>query len=919
MGKIFSVLIQRFKENFILFILVISIGLFSNCNSSKNQSSIIGNVQGLPSDVEGLAVITSENNLSELQAVPIRNGKFAYNEAKLGQSYEIKLEIPGYFVDRSITSMAGGELDIQVKPLQIDEDTFYYRWHENQSVSGLEYSSAINEEVKVEVLGEEQTLVDNATSQKLYDAYGITLSNEELYWSSEHSHRLYDTMLKFPVNNLRRDSIWTLTNEAIHNDIEINNNRIRISNATFSYANPLIVKANGKKGRFFSKRLHHALVRFITNNGENESMVNSIMEARFGVRIIIQDEEYPNITGPTGNEHHSRFQKFNARELLIIINQFEEMPEGMHRIEELRYLLRRANGQKHPLYPAAAAVAWTHAGYIEFMESAFFPGNLEHTQRLVIHEKSHFLWEHRFSDTVKNEWIEIGGWFSTGEEPSEIWYTSKTTEFVSAYSHSENPNEDMAESISYFVINPDGLRSRSPAKYQFIRDYIMGGDFYVSKIRDDVTFTVYNLFPDYVYPGKIETVEITAEGGPEEDKKITVILHLNRQTGSDFEKASRAYARVFSEIDTFEEINFKPVDENGNKIESSYILKSEFELSKHAKNGYWNPVQIEITDGTGNKRYERTNHFGWKLYINNALEDILPPEYVANSIELKLSDIKDCTSETFENIIDKSECLPGEQLSILAATWDVNENIGIATGRNDYPCFTAFVREKDGERIDENTYSLQIHGKYTEYSSTQGNGATGQCTVNLPIADYFPHGSLTVSSISIKDLALNERRTDFNHDADHEDPHTPIDIFFTSRPDETEPILLSAVGDIKIEAVPTNPEQPNGETVVTISYVVFDPPSANNKPGSGYDIMRVFLRDPQGKSHAYTDTEPPNYFTLFFTGDPAEQKNYEMMFTLPIGSAPGLWGITRIVLADKAGNVSEYDFTQLVRFSVSDN
>ena len=58
-----------------------------------------------------------------------------------------------------------------------------------------------------------------------------------------------------------------------------------------------------------------------------------------------------------------------------------------------------------------------------------------------------------------------------------------------------NPNEDMAESISYYIVNPDKLRSRSPAKYEFIQNRVMHGTRYISKIREDLTFEVYNLYP----------------------------------------------------------------------------------------------------------------------------------------------------------------------------------------------------------------------------------------------------------------------------------------------------------------------------------------------------------------------------------------------------------------------------------------
>ena len=97
---------------------------------------------------------------------------------------------------------------------------------------------------------------------------------------------------------------------------------------------------------------------------------------------------------------------------------------------------------------------------------------------------------------IQNEWIKIGGWYDTEEDP-DGWSTTKETEFVTAYSHAINPNEDMAESVAYYVLAPERLESRSPAKYEFIKNYIMNGEIYISQIREDLTFEVYNLYPDY--------------------------------------------------------------------------------------------------------------------------------------------------------------------------------------------------------------------------------------------------------------------------------------------------------------------------------------------------------------------------------------------------------------------------------------
>ena len=196
---------------------------------------------------------------------------------------------------------------------------------------------------------------------------------------------------------------------------------------------------------------------------------------------------------------------------------FEELPEGFHKQDGLKYMVRRINGQDHPKYKTAAAIAWTgNSDYlsdndeinnskmfvIEWMEKAFNNGNIGDLHRLILHEKAHFLWEYTFDDKLKNDWSEIGGWFKDPSSPSG-WSTSNTSEFVSAYAHLKNPNEDMAESIAFYITNPDKLLNVSVKKYEFIRDRVMHGTRYVALIREDLTFTVYNLFPDYTFPEKL--------------------------------------------------------------------------------------------------------------------------------------------------------------------------------------------------------------------------------------------------------------------------------------------------------------------------------------------------------------------------------------------------------------------------------
>ena len=207
--------------------------------------------------------------------------------------------------------------------------------------------------------------------------------------------------------------------------------------------------------------------------------------------------------------------------------------------------------------------------------------------RLILHEKAHFLWAHLFDDRLKADWIELGGWYEDASSPSG-WYTTKSAEFVSAYAHAKNPNEDMAETISYFVINPD-----RPARPVAGQVRVRGGPDHAGRhLRGphqgrDLTFEVYNLFPDYVYPGKIRAVDITVEGASEEEKRLTVDIELHA-LDAEMEGAHRGQTRIYSEMGTFFDLWLYPVDEYGNYLpghgtEESTRLRGEQTISKYAK------------------------------------------------------------------------------------------------------------------------------------------------------------------------------------------------------------------------------------------------------------------------------------------------------------------------------------------------
>ncbi len=761
-------------------------------------------------------------------------------------------------------------------------DAFTYHWEIDETPEGSE-SATIIEPVEVTLLDEPIQVVSHSASLALMRKYSVHLGPE---WSPRHTYRLLQTFESVPqeTNSSRDDiptvepSIWRLSNRHIQGDIAVEyqdeQRIVTIARSAFAYAYPLLAEIEGVRGRYFSKRLHRAVVRFVTDSGADRYALERILQERYAVSVNVPD--YTELTRHTTGEHAGRFSTFKNRELIALVTMLEEFPQGMHKIPGMNYLVRRLDGTPHPTHPTAPAVAWTGAGYIEFMESAFKAQGRDYIHRLILHEKAHFLWEYLFDEQLKQDWIELGGWFENPDD-QDGWSTTKQVEFVSAYAHGVNPNEDMAESISYYIVNPDKLRSRSPAKYEFIQNRIMHGTRYISKIREDLTFEVYNLYPDYVYPGRIIRVDIKVEGEPEEDKLITVEIEVHGE--NELDAAQTAYIRVFSDKGTYFDLAWmSPIDENGMHVASGHILRGQATLSKYAANGYWAPDSIRIWDAQRNERLAApTINFGWKLYIDNPLADSEAPEYVPNSMRLTLSDAT--TQE-------------GHPYQIVTARWKLVEKNGI---RGVY----AGINDESAE-----TYSRSLVEEWGEY--TQEREGLWQASVQLTVPDYFPSGTYKITRISMKDLAANSNRVYFTEGGDDEPPAT-IEIQ-TSNPDTQPPVLN--LNRITIQAEPTYPEAPNGETRVDITFRVKD-------NISGYAKTDMLLRDPQGITHFFRHYDA-DFWDIYFSRDLAVYETYHKTIILPVGSAPGIWGLAEMTVWDKAENILRVDFTEIVRFEVDD-
>lgn len=856
-------------------------------DASADHNVITGYVTGF--DVGEIPIVTLSNQYVAYFIMVDENGYYEFLHIPDG-TYTLKIELNGYNFNDPVT-VEFGDISSSPSPLAVnsinyltigepieqrimnvdfelekfDIGHYSYEWIYNDSYFGFEKTANVVIPSTITFFDDELVQNNSSAAIKLYERYNVLLVDGEIPWNIEYASRALDMFERIPMlPNTTYNSTWTLTEDHIDNDITILDmgayKNVTISIDAFKNATPKLAEIDYVKGVFYSDRLYHSIVRFITDNGEDLTEVNYIMTERFGLSIFVPSYSELTVDG----EDSSHFEMFKSEELLSLLKMFEELPDGMHKTNGLDYLVRRKDGLVNLNYPDAPAIAWVSHGYIEFMGIAFSTTSENYLNRLIIHERSHFLWEYLFDDSIKDMWIELGGWYETTETASG-WASTETTTFVSPYAHLKNPDEDMAESISYYLVQPEVLKANSIEKYEFIRDYIMHGTTYLVEIREDLTFEVYNLYPDYDYPGKINRVTIDLTGESLEDKILTVEIELNHEDGL-FDGASVAYMRVYSEANTYFDLRLYPINSEGT------ILRGTTVISKFAKNGYWHTDQIIVTDNAGNQRFEGVSHYGWKLYVDNPLEDTIPPQYVPDSLSV----------EVVEDLID------------------------------DHTVYRVMVSY---EVIEENIKSINggyvsIDPELVEYNRFESWGYcdvdTHMCYIEFIFTDYNYNGNYLVNFISIHDLAGNIVNVNFPIIETGEQPVTFV--LNTQLEDSTPPEL--DVNDISITAIPTNPEAPDGETLVTIIYYVKD-------DASGLGTVSYRLKDPQGTSF-FEYHYHENFYNLFYEGDPTVWTQYTITVLLPRGSAPGVWGLQEIYLCDKAGNYIVYNFEEIIRFDIID-
>ncbi len=421
----------------------------------------------------------------------------------------------------------------------------------------------------------------------------------------------------------------------------------------------------------------------------------------------------------------------------------------------------------------------------------------------------------------------------------------------------------------------------------------MHGTRYISQIREDLTFVVYNLYPDYVYPGEVVRVDVTVTGEPEGYKYVEIEIETHTENELDYSTGGIVLFQLLKrDLEGNEKghrrfsVRLRPKYAEGRYSSQSNILRGHTTVPSSYAKGSYTITQVFTYDANRLTRYN-SGGFGLKIYINNIYEDSYPPEYVPNSAKLSVSD-----AYTEKN----------EHFYAVTATWQVKEDktlFGYASIRPEeyssivyhLPPYNQSYRGSIISSVDADTVSRE------------GDIWTLKSTFYIP--HYMPDGIRQLRQLFFKD-AINSVHV---HLPTVDDQIQKVTIE-TKNPDTTPPTL--DVNRITVDAEPVNPENPNGATFVTVEYYVKD-------DISGFESGHIAIRDPLGGEQSYGISGPYTYSEtgeIYFQGDPTVYRKYTSSIYLPEGSFPGVWGVIGISVTDKARNVIYHDFTEITRFEV---
>lgn len=310
-----------------------------------------------------------------------------------------------------------------------------------------------------------ETRFDNPFEQLAYK-YAIRL---DATWNTQRAEalvKILESIAPKPDVNVTA-STWKINSDAMQEDIRIaSQNGIK----SITISSDAFPDQADEQELVPERRLFDATVQFITENGTNREAIKFILQARYGISTDVESYESLFRKLPD-DERGAEITDFENKDLMIFLSIFEKFPKALQKMPQLQYIVCRSDENLE-----FAGRAWTTLNFMEYDVAFLNSRSPERISKTIAHEKAHFLWTHLFPEQLKNDWQELGGWYEVKKDAKnkEGWATNRDRKtFISDYAMEKNPNEDMAESLAYYLVYPDKLRSECPDKYDFVHKRIM--------------------------------------------------------------------------------------------------------------------------------------------------------------------------------------------------------------------------------------------------------------------------------------------------------------------------------------------------------------------------------------------------------------------------------------------------------------
>lgn len=223
-------------------------------------------------------------------------------------------------------------------PAIAERETTTYHWEIGEEPSGQETAFVPQPiEVEIENTGINAFLTSSA-SYTLSRRYKVYLSPQ---WDADKAYLLLQALQDMTQGYgshsppwLRNPSYWILSDTHVAQDIDLGPDvevgydslrTITIASEVFTHAHPFVAKIEGIRGRYFSKRLWRAVLRFATyipGEGIQHRAIDNMLQRYYGVTVHVPDYEV--LTGEPAHQ----FSKFTYEEILGIMIMFEEYPSA---------------------------------------------------------------------------------------------------------------------------------------------------------------------------------------------------------------------------------------------------------------------------------------------------------------------------------------------------------------------------------------------------------------------------------------------------------------------------------------------------------------------------------------------------------------------------------------------------------------